>query len=46
MYTPFCQKYLGMLPIDWKDWLVVTGSFLAVFVWEEIRKMEQSESHD
>ncbi len=38
MYIPFCQKYLRMLPIDWKDWLVVLGSFLAVFFWEEARK--------
>jgi sodium/potassium-transporting ATPase subunit alpha len=38
MYLPFCQVYLRMLPIDGKDWLVVLGSFLAVFFWEEVRK--------
>ncbi|MEI6587464.1 MAG: cation-transporting P-type ATPase [Candidatus Moraniibacteriota bacterium] len=38
MYLPFCQEYLRMLPIDGKDWLVVLGSFLAVFFWEEVRK--------
>ncbi|MFA6048207.1 MAG: cation-transporting P-type ATPase [Parcubacteria group bacterium] len=40
MYTPFCQKYLGMLPIDRYDWIVVAVSTLAVFGWEEIRKSE------
>ncbi len=40
MYLPFCQTYLRMLPIDWQDWLVVAGSFLAVFFWEELRKEE------
>jgi magnesium-transporting ATPase (P-type) len=44
MYLPFCQQYLRMLPIDWQDWLVVLGSFLAVFFWEEVRKEEVSES--
>jgi sodium/potassium-transporting ATPase subunit alpha len=38
MYVPFCQAYLRMLPIDWKDWMVVVASFLAVFFWEELRK--------
>jgi P-type Ca2+ transporter type 2C len=38
MYLPFCQKYLGMLPIDGKDWLVVGVTTLAVYFWEEIRK--------
>jgi magnesium-transporting ATPase (P-type) len=38
MYLPFCQVYLRMLPIDGIDWLVVLGSFLAVFFWEEVRK--------
>lgn len=41
MYLPFCQVYLRMLPIDWQDWLVVFGSFLAVFFWEELRKEEK-----
>ena len=40
MYLPFCQLYLRMLPIDWQDWLVVLGSFIAVFFWEEVRKEE------
>lgn len=40
MYLPFCQKYLHMSPIDWKDWLVVAAAFLAVFMWEESRKAE------
>jgi len=38
MYLPFCQTYLRMLPIDGYDWLVVAGSFFAVFFWEEVRK--------
>jgi P-type Ca2+ transporter type 2C len=38
MYLPFCQKYLGMAPIDWIDWLVVGATTLAVYFWEEIRK--------
>jgi magnesium-transporting ATPase (P-type) len=38
MYLPFCQQYLRMLPIDGYDWLVVLGSFLVVFFWEEMRK--------
>ena len=42
MYLPFCQKYLGMLPIDWKDWMVVAGSFSAVYFWEEARKSEKN----
>lgn len=42
MYLPLCQKYLGMLPIDRYDWLVVIISFLAVFGWEEIRKSENN----
>lgn len=42
MYLPFCQKYLGMVPIDWKDWMVVIGTFLAVFLFEEARKSESN----
>jgi magnesium-transporting ATPase (P-type) len=41
MYLPFCQKYLGMLPIDEKDWLVVGITTLAVYFWEEIRKSDR-----
>lgn len=41
MYLPFCQKYLHMSPIDWLDWLVVFGSFIVVFFWEEVRKKER-----
>lgn len=41
MYLPFFQKYLHMLPIDWKDWIVVIISCLAVFLWEEGRKAEE-----
>ncbi|PJA86647.1 MAG: hypothetical protein CO141_03630, partial [Candidatus Moranbacteria bacterium CG_4_9_14_3_um_filter_42_9] len=37
MYVPFFQKYLHMSPIDWKDWLVVIVSVLAVFFFEEAR---------
>jgi P-type Ca2+ transporter type 2C len=40
MYISFFQKYLHMLPIDWKDWLVVVVSALAVFFFEEARKGE------
>lgn len=38
MHLPILQKYLHMSPIDWRDWAVVVGSFLAVFFWEEMRK--------
>lgn len=38
MYVPLCQKYIGMRPIQWQDWLVVAVSSLAVFGWEEVRK--------
>lgn len=41
MYVPVFRYYLGMSPIDAKDWLVVAASFLAVFLWEEIRKSEK-----
>ena len=40
MYLPIMQKYLHMAPIDWRDWLVVAVSFLAVFLFEEARKAE------
>ncbi|HLN18956.1 MAG TPA: cation-transporting P-type ATPase, partial [Patescibacteria group bacterium] len=43
MYIPICQQYLGMLPIDRYDWLMVVITFLAVFGWEEIRKTEDKE---
>jgi len=41
MYVPFCQKYLHLLPIGWKDWLVVIGATLTVFLFEEARKAEE-----
>ncbi|OGI29390.1 MAG: hypothetical protein A2288_02295 [Candidatus Moranbacteria bacterium RIFOXYA12_FULL_44_15] len=40
MYLPVLQYYLGMSPIDWKDWLMVTAWTVAVFLWEEGRKSE------
>jgi Ca2+-transporting ATPase len=40
MYLPILQKYLHMSPIDWRDWLVVLISFIAVFLFEEARKGE------
>jgi Ca2+-transporting ATPase len=40
MYVPFCQQYLRMLPIMWKDWMVVLVTMFAVFVFEEQRKAE------
>ncbi|HLM84195.1 MAG TPA: cation transporting ATPase C-terminal domain-containing protein, partial [Candidatus Bathyarchaeia archaeon] len=40
LHIPFFQTYLHMAPIDWKDWLVVAGSTLAVFLFEEARKAE------
>jgi potassium/sodium efflux P-type ATPase len=40
MYVPFLQKYLHMSPIDCKDWLIVLGTTLAVFIFEEARKAE------
>jgi Ca2+-transporting ATPase len=42
MYVPFLQKYLHMSPIDWRDWLVVGISFMAVFLWEEARKSDSN----
>lgn len=41
MYVPFFQKYLHMAPIDWKDWVAVAVSVLAVFLWEQGRKAEK-----
>ncbi|MFA5993791.1 MAG: cation-transporting P-type ATPase [Parcubacteria group bacterium] len=41
MYLPLFQKYLHMHPIEWRDWLVVLISFLAVFIFEEARKSEK-----
>ncbi len=41
MYLPFCQKYLHMLPIDYKDWMMVAGTTIAVFLFEEVRKAEK-----
>ncbi len=41
MYVPVLREYLHMSPIDWKDWLVVIVSFIAVFLWEEARKSEK-----
>lgn len=40
MYVPLLQQYLRMLPIDWKDWLVVIVSIIVVFFFEEARKAE------
>ncbi len=40
MHVPFLQRYLHMSPIDWKDWLMVLGTTLAVFIFEEARKAE------
>lgn len=42
MYVPIIQKYLKMLPITWKDWMVVLVTALAVFVFEEARKAENN----
>lgn len=44
MYLPFCQKYLHMAPIDWKDWLVVITSCAVVYLWEDARKNEKSKN--
>ncbi|MFA7209029.1 MAG: cation-transporting P-type ATPase [Parcubacteria group bacterium] len=41
MYLPVLQKYLHMSPIGGLDWLVVLGSFVAVFLFEEARKSEK-----
>jgi len=46
MYFPFCQKYLHMLPIDWKDWVVVSVSCVIVFLWEEARKDNLKKRND
>lgn len=40
LYVPFIQKYLHLSPIDSKDWMMVIGSMLAVFFFEEARKAE------
>ncbi len=40
LHVPFFQRYLHMAPIDFKDWLVVAGATLAVFLFEEGRKAE------
>ncbi|MDD3487581.1 MAG: cation-transporting P-type ATPase [Candidatus Moranbacteria bacterium] len=41
LHVPFFREYLHMSPIDAKDWLVVIGTTLAVFVFEEARKAEK-----
>ena len=40
LYVSFIQKYLHLSPIDSKDWMMVIGSMLAVFFFEEARKAE------
>jgi len=40
LYVPFFQRYLHMAPIDGRDWLVVIGATLAVFLFEEARKAD------
>lgn len=42
IYVPVLAKYLHMSPIGWKDWLVVAITTIAVFVYEEGRKAENS----
>jgi Ca2+-transporting ATPase len=42
LHIPFFQKYLHLSPIDSLDWLVVAGATLAVFLFEEARKAEES----
>lgn len=42
MYVPLLQEYLHMMPITWRDWVAVAIVTLAVFVFEEGRKMEKS----
>jgi len=46
MYVPFFQKYLHMLPITWKDWLVALITVLAVFFFEEGRKKENLQKYE
>jgi Ca2+-transporting ATPase len=46
MHIPLLQKYLHMLPITWKDWIVVIATMLAVFVFEEGRKAENLQKYD
>jgi Ca2+-transporting ATPase len=41
MYLPVLQLYLHMAPIDYLDWTIVIISTLAVFFWEEGRKIEE-----
>ncbi|MCX6766178.1 MAG: cation-transporting P-type ATPase [Candidatus Moranbacteria bacterium] len=41
LYIPFFQKNLHMAPLDLRDWLVVAGATLAVFLFEEARKAEE-----
>ena len=38
MYVPFLKNHLHMSPIDGKDWIMVIGSTLIIFVFEEVRK--------
>jgi len=40
MYVPFCQKYLGLSPIDGLDWLMAFGVTGMVYLWEESRKSQ------
>lgn len=38
MYVPIFQKYLGMRPIAWQDWMIVIITTVAVYIAESIRK--------
>jgi Ca2+-transporting ATPase len=40
MYLPLLGTYLHMMPIVWQDWMMVIGTTLAVFIFEEGRKAE------
>jgi len=42
MYVPSLGQYLHMIPITWKDWIAVLITTVAVFMFEEGRKKEQS----
>jgi Ca2+-transporting ATPase len=42
MYVPLLQQYLRMLPIMWQDWVAVFVITIAVFVFEEGRKIENN----
>lgn len=39
LYVPPVAAALGLVPLEWQDWLVVIIATIAIYVWEDRRKM-------